>query len=92
MTAIDYLRQRGLSGGIAKLYQLGYAPAGWQTLEAKFKSNIPELITTGMLIQKEDGKTYDRYRNRIMFPIHDRHGRIIGFGGRVIEKDQKPNT
>ncbi|MBA2709950.1 MAG: DNA primase [Tatlockia sp.] len=88
--AIDYLRQRGLSGRVAKLYQLGYASPGWQTLETKFKSNKSELIATGMLIQKDDGKTYDRYRNRIMFPIHDRHGRIIGFGGRVIDNDQKP--
>ncbi|STX43928.1 DNA primase DnaG [Legionella donaldsonii] len=88
--AIDYLRQRGLSGEIAKLYQLGYAPPGWQTLETQFKSNKAELITTGMLIQKDDGKTYDRYRHRIMFPIHDRHGRIIGFGGRAIDASQKP--
>lgn len=88
--AIDYLRQRGLSGEIAKLYQLGYSPSGWNTLEAQFKSNKNELIATGMLIQKEDGKTYDRYRHRIMFPIHDRHGRIIGFGGRSIDPDQKP--
>lgn len=88
--AIDYLRQRGLSGEIAKLYQLGYAPTGWQILEAQFKHNRNELIATGMLIQKEDGKTYDRYRHRIMFPIHDRHGRIIGFGGRAIDADQKP--
>ncbi len=88
--AIDYLRQRGLSGEIAKLYQLGYAPPGWQTLETHFRSNKTELITTGMLIKKEDGKTYDRYRHRIMFPIHDRHGRIIGFGGRAIDANQKP--
>lgn len=88
--AINYLRGRGLSGEIAKLYQLGYAPAGWQTLESQFKKNKNELIATGMLIKKEDGKTYDRYRHRIMFPIHDRHGRIIGFGGRVIDPRQKP--
>lgn len=88
--AIDYLRKRGLSGEIAKLYQLGYAPPGWQTVEEQFKSNKSELIATGMLIEKDDGKTYDRYRHRIMFPIHDRHGRIIGFGGRAIDADQKP--
>ncbi|MBA2651401.1 MAG: DNA primase [Tatlockia sp.] len=88
--AIDYLRERGLSGQIAKLYQIGYSPAGWQTLEAKFKKNKNELVATGMLIQKEDGKTYDRYRHRVMFPIHDRHGRIIGFGGRVLDNEQKP--
>lgn len=88
--AINYLKQRHLTGKIAKLYQLGYAPSGWHTLEHPFKSNKQELITTGMLIQKEDGKTYDRYRDRIMFPIHDRRGRIIGFGGRVINPDEKP--
>lgn len=88
--AIEYLKKRQVSGEIAKLYQLGYAPSGWQTLEAQFKTNKQELIATGMLIQKDDGKTYDRYRQRVMFPIHDRNGRIIGFGGRAIEADQKP--
>lgn len=90
LPAITYLKERQVSGEIARLYQLGYAPQGWQTLEAKFKKNKNELIATGMLIAKEDGKTYDRYRQRVMYPIHDRHGRIIGFGGRAIEKDQKP--
>ncbi len=88
--AIDYLKQRHVNGEVAKLYQLGFAPSGWQTLEAQFRQNKQELIATGMLIQKDDGKTYDRYRQRIMFPIHDRHGKIIGFGGRAIEADQKP--
>ena len=88
--AITYLKQRDVSGEIARLYQLGYAPPGWQTLESQFKQNKSELITTGMLIPKDDGKTYDRYRQRIMFPIHDRHGRIIGFGGRAIDATQKP--
>lgn len=88
--AINYLKQRNVTGEVARLYQLGYAPPGWQTLEAQFKQNKPELIATGMLIAKEDGKTYDRYRQRVMFPIHDRHGRIIGFGGRAIEAEQKP--
>ncbi len=88
--AIDYLKQRHVSGEIAKLYQLGYAPAGWQTLETAFREHKQELIATGMLIQKDDGKTYDRYRHRIMFPIHNRHGKIIGFGGRIIDADQKP--
>ncbi|KTD08404.1 DNA primase [Legionella jamestowniensis] len=88
--AITYLRQRGLTGEIAKRYQLGYAISDWQILEKQFRGHRAELITTGMLIQKEDGKTYDRYRHRIMFPIHDRHGRIIGFGGRAIDAQQKP--
>lgn len=89
-SAINYLRDRGLSGEIAKLYQLGFAPEGWHHLEKAFPRNQRELIATGMLIKNEDGKIYDRYRNRIMFPIHDRHGRIIGFGGRVLDSEQKP--
>ena len=88
--AITYLKKREITGEIARLYQLGYAPPGWQTLESHFKHNKNELIATGMLIAKEDGKTYDRYRQRIMYPSHDRHGRIIGFGGRAIESTQKP--
>lgn len=88
-TAINYLRARGLSGEIAKLYQLGFANEGWHNLDKAFPRNQKELITTGMLVKNDDGKIYDRYRNRVMFPIHDRHGRIIGFGGRVLD-DQKP--
>ncbi|KTD38535.1 DNA primase DnaG [Legionella moravica] len=89
-SAIDYLRKRGLSGAVAKLYQLGFASDGWHNLEKSFPRNQRELIATGMLIKNDDGKIYDRYRNRIMFPIHDRHGRIIGFGGRVLDPEQKP--
>lgn len=88
--AINYLRSRGLSGEIAKQYQLGFIPDGWHHLEKIFPKNQKELITTGMLIKTDDGKIYDRYRHRIMFPIHDRHGRIIGFGGRVLDANQKP--
>ncbi|MFJ1269858.1 DNA primase [Legionella lytica] len=87
--AINYLRSRGLSGEIAKLYQLGFANEGWHNLDKTFPRDQKELITTGMLVKNDDGKIYDRYRNRVMFPIHDRHGRIIGFGGRVLD-DQKP--
>ncbi|MFA6302816.1 MAG: DNA primase [Legionella sp.] len=89
-TAIDYLRGRGVSGEIAKAYHLGFAPDGWHTLEQNFPRKQHELITTGMLIKNDDGKIYDRYRNRLMFPIHDRNGRIIGFGGRVLDANQKP--
>ncbi|WP_133126705.1 DNA primase [Legionella nagasakiensis] len=88
--AIEYLKHRKVSGEVAHLYQLGYAPSGWHTLEKQFKYNKKDLITTGMLILKEDGSTYDRYRHRITFPIHDPHGRIIGFGGRAIDPEQKP--
>lgn len=88
--AIHYLKARGLSSTVAERYQLGYAPNGWHVLEQQFKATQKDLITTGMLIQKDDNKTYDRYRHRIMFPIHDRHGHIIGFGGRAIDKEQQP--
>ena len=88
--AISYLKQRQITGEIAHKYQLGYAPPDWRTLEVPFKNNKKELIDTGMLIVTDDGKSYDRYRHRILFPIHDRHGRIIGFGGRSIDADQKP--
>lgn len=88
--AVSYLRERGLSGNVAKLYQLGFANEGWHNLKKAFSPNQPELITTGMLIKNDEGNIYDRYRNRIIFPIHDRHGRIIGFGGRVLDANQKP--
>ncbi len=88
--AVDYLKNRGLSGVIAKRYELGFAPDGWHRLEQTFPRNITDLITTGMLVKTEEGKIYDRYRDRITFPIHDRQGRIIGFGGRVLSKEQKP--
>lgn len=88
--AVAYLRNRGVSGEVARKFQLGYAPAGWHTLENQFRQHKTELLTTGMLVEKDDGNHYDRYRHRIMFPIHDRNGRIIGFGGRALDADQKP--
>lgn len=88
--AIDYLKQRGLSGETAKRFQLGFAEDQWHGLEAVFKQDKQQLLQSGMLIQNDSGNIYDRYRNRIMFPIHDRHGRMIGFGGRAIEASQKP--
>lgn len=88
--ANHYLKQRGISAEVATRFQLGFSPAGWHTLEAVFRSKTQELIASGMLIQRDDGKIYDRYRQRIMYPIHDRHGRIIAFGGRTIDANQKP--
>jgi DNA primase len=88
--AIDYLKHRGIDGKIAKQFQLGFSLPGWHTLEHVFNADTQALIASGMLIQRDDGNHYDRYRNRIMYPIHDRHGRIIGFGGRAIDKTQKP--
>lgn len=86
--AINYLKSRGLSGEIAKEFGIGYAPAGWNNLEAQFgKQHESELIETGMLIRKESGACYDRFRERIMFPIRDQRGRVIAFGGRVLGDD-----
>lgn len=90
-TAISYLKKRGLSGVIAKDFALGYAPAGWDQL-LKYSGKTPhlkqQLFEAGMLIKKDEGGFYDRFRERIMFPIHDRRGRIIGFGGRILEKGE----
>ncbi|MCH9690253.1 MAG: DNA primase [Gammaproteobacteria bacterium] len=88
--AAAYLKNRGVGAAVIKRYQIGYAPTGWHALEQPFKPHLSALITTGMLVQKDDKSTYDRYRHRITFPIHDRHGRLIGFGGRAIDADQKP--
>ena len=89
--AIAYLQQRGLSGDIAKTYQIGYVPDGWNFLTdnlGKDKATIDALIATGLLVSKEDGKQYDRFRDRIIFPITDRRGHIIGFGGRVLDQGE----
>lgn len=88
--AVEYLRQRGLSGKTAQTFGLGFAPAGWSNLTAVFGNDpgtVQQLIDTGMLIRKEDGRVYDRFRERIMFPIRDRRGRVIAFGGRIINDD-----
>lgn len=91
--AVSYLQKRGLSGQAAKFFAIGYAPQGWdnlqQQLAADNKEYIKQLISCGMLIEKEDGRTYDRFRDRIMFPIRDARGRVIAFGGRVLG-DEKP--
>lgn len=92
-TALQYLENRGVQGDVLQRYQLGYAPSGWHTLESvtHLKLNQADLLTTGMLIKKDKNNgTYDRYRHRLMFPIHDRQGRIIGFGGRALDDTQKP--
>ena len=91
--AIKYLKERGLSGQIAKDFKLGYAPKGWDNLLTKLGTNTDDrkaLITTGMVIEHEEGdKRYDRFRQRIMFPILDIRGRTIGFGGRVLGEENR---
>ena len=83
--AIDYLKERGLSGDIAKRFGIGYAPDGWQNLQAAFPDyHAKALVAAGLVVQGDEGKRYDRFRDRIMFPIVDQRGHVIGFGGRVL--------
>jgi len=87
--AIDYLKQRGLSGAVAGRFGIGYAPDGWQNLQgisAGYQDS--SLLETGLVIENDDGKRYDRFRDRIMFPIINMRGQVIGFGGRVLDKGE----
>jgi DNA primase len=81
--AIEYLKARSVKGEIARDFILGYAPDKWNALTEKFDQQL--LIDAGLLVIKDDGRAYDRFRDRIMFPIRDKRARIIGFGGRVID-------
>ena len=96
--AIEYFKGRGLSGEIAKTFGLGYAPEGWRSLASVFPDyNDPLLVESGLVISAEPGavaisgeaKRYDRFRDRVMFPIRNVKGECIGFGGRVFG-DEKP--
>ena len=83
--AVEYLKNRGLTGEIAAKFALGYAPDGWQGLQQVFPDyNDPALVECGLIIVNEQGRRYDRFRDRVMFPIQDQRGNVIGFGGRVI--------
>jgi DNA primase len=94
--AIDYLKRRGLSGEIAARFGLGYAPDGWRSLASVFpRYDDPLLEECGLVIaheaengQEADRKRYDRFRDRIMFPIRSVQGDVIGFGGRVLDKGE----
>ncbi|MFW5432796.1 MAG: DNA primase [Methylophilaceae bacterium] len=89
--AIEYLKGRGLSGQIAAKFQVGYAPAGWQNLQNIFPHYDNEVLTTaGLVVENDQGKRYDRFRDRIMFPIRNQKGEVIGFGGRVINSEDTP--
>lgn len=91
--AIEYLKSRGLTGVIAQRFGLGYAPPGWSNLlDAMGKEDsgrLQQLVSNGLVIAREDGRVYDRFRDRIMFPIRDARGRPIAFGGRTMG-DGKP--
>ena len=93
-SVIKYLKDRGLSGEIARDFRLGFAPPGWQNLLEELGNTAvakKNLLDAGCLIENPENKRhpiYDRFRNRIMFPIRDQRGRVIAFGGRVIGNDK----
>ncbi len=85
--AVEYLRRRGLSGDVAAEFRLGYAPPGWDNLLRELGTDeaaVGRLRSAGLISEPGDGKRYDRLRERIVFPIHDARGRVVGFGGRVL--------
>ncbi len=87
--AVAYLKKRGLSGEVAKKFSVGFAPQGWDNLISRLGTDanrLSRLKRAGMLSQGKSGE-YDKFRHRIMFPIHDRRGRVIGFGGRALDDD-----
>ena len=92
--AVDYFKGRGVSGEVARQYGLGYAPMGWRSLAGVFPHyDDPLLVESGLVIlnadDADDEKRYDRFRDRVMFPIRNVKGECIGFGGRVLG-DEKP--
>jgi DNA primase len=89
--AVAYLKQRGLTGAIAKEFDLGFAPPGWDNLLSELGTSEEakeQLQKTGMVVKNEAGRIYDRFRDRVVFPIRDQRGRIIAFGGRVLGDDK----
>ena len=87
--AVEYLKQRGLTGEVAARFKIGFAPPGWENLANALNADSATqklLLELGLTVQRDDGKgAYDRFRDRVQFPIHDRRGRTIGFGGRVLD-------
>jgi DNA primase len=87
--AIEYCKKRGLSGEVAARFGIGYAPEGWQNLQAVFPDyNADELKVAGLIIENEAGRRYDRFRDRLMIPIVNPKGEIIAFGGRIIDQGE----
>ena len=89
--AISYLKRRGLTGETAKQFAIGYAPAGWDNLIKHLNADDKQkelLVIAGLAVKNDRGRIYDRFRDRIMFPIRDPRGRTIGFGGRVLGDDK----
>ena len=90
-TARNYLDKRGIPETMRKRFALGCAPPGWNFLGERLSREEQQLaIKLGLLVQKDNGGTYDRFRDRIIFPIYDAKGQVCGFGGRAIQNDDKP--
>src|SRR5688572_22769542 len=87
--AVAYLKGRGLTGEIAAKYRIGFAPDDWQGLKAAFPDyEDKSLVECGLVIAGDEGKRYDRFRDRVMFPILNARGAVIGFGGRILDKGE----
>ncbi len=88
--AIEYLKNRGISGQMAKNFRIGYAANSWDNLYKNFSSQYKQndLLNAGLIVKKENGNFYDRFRDRIMFPIRDVQGRVIAFGGRILAQGE----
>jgi DNA primase len=89
--AVEYLKRRGITGEIAQEFGLGFAPEGWDNLLralGKDDADREALVRAGLAVKKDGGGCYDRFRDRVMFPIEDHRGRIVGFGGRVIDRGE----
>ncbi|HYD56197.1 MAG TPA: DNA primase [Burkholderiales bacterium] len=82
--AVEYLKNRGLTGEIAARFRIGYAPDGWQGLKSAFSQYEDKALVEAGLVIENEGKRYDRFRDRVMFPIFNARGAVIGFGGRVM--------
>lgn len=89
-TAQQYIKNRGISSETCQVFNIGYAPNSWDGLLKRHNNQQPELMKSGLIVQNDNGKVYDKFRDRIMFPIQDKRGRVIAFGGRVLASDQKP--
>jgi DNA primase len=89
--AIRYLKARGIGGATAAIFGIGYAPEAWDALLKRLgpdEAGARRLLAAGLVIERDGGGCYDRFRGRVMFPIRDARGRVIGFGGRVLGQDE----
>ncbi len=90
ISAMRYFKERGLTDATIEQFELGYAPAGWQHLEQVFAADIEGLKALGLVRTSEKGRSYNLLRDRVIFPIKDNQGRIIGFGGRALDNEVMP--